>query len=359
MFVTNQLQLLYYESYEIGIKPNDSDAYYFRPHNRDPKPLTLHPETTFITGPLVQQVKQTFSDFAQQTIRLYKSSSSTDQHSQNDFVEFEFTIGPLPLNTELIVKFETDIANKKNMFTDNNAFQLWERTRVDTPDQGDMYPIANNYYPVQYSSAIRDQTRVLTFVTNSSRGVATLKEGSIEFMLHRRLNCTNMCNAGIPLDDDDSTTTITLRLLLDSVSVSRKAITEARPYQALSLNFPADLFFFTKVDSELVRNFDRMFYHTLAPLSKPLPYYAHLQTLAVQLVHSSKPWQLLRLSNLYQQGLEQSQVPVLDLELTDWFIRRSITEHVETSLMGASLLNSTTSRVVLKDPLQIRTYLLR
>lgn len=47
-------------------------------------------------------------------------------------------------------------------------------------------PVAGNYYPCTAAAFIKDQDAQLSVVVDRSQGVASLKSGELEFMVHRR-----------------------------------------------------------------------------------------------------------------------------------------------------------------------------
>lgn len=163
-----------------------SGAYAFNP--RFDYAYSLHENVTFRVnkGPLVEEVHQTFTPWLSQTIRVYKG----EHH-----VEFDWTIGPIPiddrLGKEIITTYETSLDTQGYFYTDSNARQTMKRKR----DFRSSFPlnltekVASNYYPINSWIHIKDEDRKLqmTILTDRAQGASSIYDGSIEIMLHRRL----------------------------------------------------------------------------------------------------------------------------------------------------------------------------
>ena len=84
--------------------------------------------------------------------------------------------------TELIVRYKTDIDNKRIFYSDLNGFQMSRRETYDK------IPLQGNYYPMP-SLAFMQGSNGQRFSVHSrqSLGAASLKEGWLEIMLDRCL----------------------------------------------------------------------------------------------------------------------------------------------------------------------------
>ncbi|CAF1220295.1 unnamed protein product [Rotaria magnacalcarata] len=144
-----------------------SGAYVFRPLTQTAEPVSQTRTVTCIKALSVQTAVIVFNDWASQEISLY-------DEAQN--VEVEWTIGPIPVNDnigkEIIIRYDTDIQSQAKYYTDANGL---------------LEPVSGNYYPVNSRIWIKDQNRQFTVLTDRSEGGASLHDGSIEIMLHRRL----------------------------------------------------------------------------------------------------------------------------------------------------------------------------
>jgi len=175
-----------------------SGAYIFRVmDNTTTVPITLSNATvpqqvnlTFITGPIVNEARQIFSTWAAQVIRLWNNNSIPESF------EIEWTVGPIPTSDdngkEVISRFSIPGWDTQSQWaTDSNVREMQIRTRNSRPQ----YPltitefVAQNYVPVNSAIRMTDSNSnvALLVVTDRSQGGASLYDGSIELMIHRRL----------------------------------------------------------------------------------------------------------------------------------------------------------------------------
>ena len=180
-----------------------SGAYIFRPNSSQVFPVNANNNKATIqvhTGKVVQEVRQVFSDWASQVVRLYKGGK---------FVEFEYTIGPIPfadgLGREVISRFDTSLASNATWWTDANGREMQERIRNyrKTWPLTNTEPVAGNYYPVNSRIFIQDKQKGLQFtvLTDRSQGGSSLKDGSVEVMVHRRLMVDDQRGVGEALNE--------------------------------------------------------------------------------------------------------------------------------------------------------------
>nr|XP_054394464.1 lysosomal alpha-mannosidase isoform X8 [Pongo abelii] len=141
--------------------------------------LTIENET-----PLVQEVHQNFSAWCSQVVRLYPGQ----RH-----LELEWSVGPIPVGDtwgkEVISRFDTPLETKGRFYTDSNGREILERRRDYRPTWklNQTEPVAGNYYPVNTRIYITDGNMQLTVLTDRSQGGSSLRDGSLELMVHRRL----------------------------------------------------------------------------------------------------------------------------------------------------------------------------
>ena len=139
-------------------------------------------------GDLVQEVRQVWADWLNVTVRLARGART---------FELVVTAGPLPcyrpspaLNgTELIVHVTTGLASNRSLWTDSNGREMLHRVRDYRPTWrlNQTEHAAGNYFPVTTAAFIQDERAQLTLLTDAAQGVASLADGEIEVMLHRRL----------------------------------------------------------------------------------------------------------------------------------------------------------------------------
>ncbi|XP_075400879.1 lysosomal alpha-mannosidase-like [Tenrec ecaudatus] len=172
-----------------------SGAYVFAPEQLNPLPISFSPEIHLVKTALVQEVHQKFSDWCSQVVRLYPGQ----RH-----LELEWTVGPIPLDDfgkEIISRFDTELKTHGLFYTDSNGREILERRRDYRPTWNlkRTEPVAGNYYPVNSRIYITDGNMQLTVLTDRSQGGSSLRDGSLELMVHRRLNSDDQKGLDEPL----------------------------------------------------------------------------------------------------------------------------------------------------------------
>ncbi|XP_071952735.1 lysosomal alpha-mannosidase-like [Antedon mediterranea] len=183
-----------------SVSSQPSGAYIFRPIKSTPEPLFNGKSVSLsvIEGNLIQEVHQQFQPWLSQVVRIREGQ---------DFAEFEWTVGPIPINDnngkEIISRFDSDIESENMFYTDANGRQMIKRelNHRDTWDYKITEPVAGNYYPVNSRICIKDPKAQLTVLTDRSQGGSSLKNGSIELMIHRRLLVDDYRGVGEPLNE--------------------------------------------------------------------------------------------------------------------------------------------------------------
>merc|ERR1711871_706184 len=155
-------------------------------------------------------------DWATHVVRLYEGS---------EYIEVEWTAGPIPIDTpwlpassigenrfdkwgkEVIVKYKTSVDSKGSFYTDSNGREMVKR---QYNQRGPSYPplvvhepVAGNYYPVNSMIAMEDKQAKsqLTVITDVSQGGASLADGEIELMVHRRIQQDDSRGVQEPLNE--------------------------------------------------------------------------------------------------------------------------------------------------------------
>ncbi|EDV26091.1 uncharacterized protein TRIADDRAFT_63890 [Trichoplax adhaerens] len=178
-----------------------SGAYIFRPAVMDPIPIASSDkvEITQITkGSVIQEVHQKFSPWVTQVVRLQENWK---------FAEFEYTVGSIPigdrLGKEIISRFTSQIKSAGLYYTDANGREMQKRKRNYRPTWKlrSTEPASQNYYPVNSRMYIKDNSMQLTVLTDRSQGGASLKDGQMELMVHRRLLYDDARGVGEPLNE--------------------------------------------------------------------------------------------------------------------------------------------------------------
>ena len=100
----------YYRSWANG--GQNSGAYIFRPDG-DVQSISPIAINTVIQGTISTEVRQIFSSYITQIVRLNKGAKH---------LEFEYTVGPIPIDDnygkEIITRFTTGIKSKGTIYTD-------------------------------------------------------------------------------------------------------------------------------------------------------------------------------------------------------------------------------------------------
>ncbi|XP_058107981.1 alpha-mannosidase-like isoform X3 [Magnolia sinica] len=179
-----QQSYLWYGS-SIGDKDTKaSGAYIFRPDGAPPTAASRSVPLKIVRGPLVDEVHQQFNPWIYQVTRLYKDK---------DHAEVEFTIGPIPVDDgvgkEVITRMTANMATDRTFYTDSNGRDFLKRVRdyrTDWPLEVTQ-PVAGNYYPISLGIYMLDGKSELSVLVDRAIGGASIQDGELELMLHRRM----------------------------------------------------------------------------------------------------------------------------------------------------------------------------
>ena len=186
--------LLYYSSNRGDNVSNvNSGAYIFRPNSTQTAfavaaagPVAL----SLVSGPVVSEAWQTFAPWASQVVRLWANAT--------DRFELEITAGPLPIELlegqgrELVSRVSVAGWATASVFaTDSNGREWQRRVRNARPDYPYTIaePVAGNFFPVNTAARLVDGASgaSLTVLTDRTQAGASLADGELELMVHRRL----------------------------------------------------------------------------------------------------------------------------------------------------------------------------
>ncbi|KAG8496550.1 hypothetical protein CXB51_007628 [Gossypium anomalum] len=160
-----------------------SGAYIFRPNGTN----LLKPDQqalTVLRGPILDEVHQRINSWIYQITRVYKGK---------EHAEFEFIVGPIPISDgigkEVVTKILTHMKTSKTFYTDSSGRDFLERIQNYRKDWNlDVnQPVAGNYYPINLGIYVKDDDQELSVLVDRSVGGASIKDGELELMLHRRL----------------------------------------------------------------------------------------------------------------------------------------------------------------------------
>ncbi|XP_020581253.1 LOW QUALITY PROTEIN: alpha-mannosidase At3g26720-like [Phalaenopsis equestris] len=161
-----------------------SGAYVFRPDGTFPIKSDDKVPFNILHGPILDEVHQQINPWIYQITRVYK----TKEH-----VEFEFLVGPIPIEDEtgkeLATEFSTSMETNKIFYTDSNGRDFIKRIRDYRTDWAlhVNQPVAGNYYPINLGIYIEDDNTELSLLVDRCVGGSSIQDGQVELMLHRRL----------------------------------------------------------------------------------------------------------------------------------------------------------------------------
>ncbi|PRP76241.1 hypothetical protein PROFUN_15308 [Planoprotostelium fungivorum] len=234
-------------------------------------------ENIFYRGPLLTEVQQKWTQDIGHSLFVYNDDDASSGH----IVDVLSTISNVDVGREIIVKIDSSLDNEKKIVTDSNGLENVDRAF----DASSFETTSGNYYPITQRMIQRDVKRdvQMNVLTSSPHGVASIEEGSVELMIHRR--CIDDDGRGLLEVLNDTTSIITrwsmtLTRTEKGQEIQRKlSIIQQNPLQVIPMSSD------TK-DSE--RHYT----------SSSLPDNIHLLTL--------RPWSngktLLRLQHIYAAG---------------------------------------------------------
>ncbi|XP_047434607.1 lysosomal alpha-mannosidase [Mugil cephalus] len=350
----------------LSIQP--SGAYIFRPNSSTPFIISRTAKTKTVQNSVVQEVRQWFSPWVSQVVRLYADSRA---------LELEWTVGPVPikdgLGKEVITRLDTDIKTSGFFYTDSNGREVLQRKKDFRPTWHlqQTEPIAGNYFPINSRAFIKDDANQLTVVTDRSQGGGSIQNGSLEIMLHRRLLKDDVRGVGEPLNETSDIypdgLVVRGRLLL-SLDPPPKAADAYRPLGQGVVLQPLLTFTDGDLNPETQLEF--------SGLQAALPPAVHLLTLSqwdkdsvlLRLEHQFQSWEskvnsqpvTVNLQKLFST-LEVLGVSELNLSANQWkdeMKRFDWTPQKDSKPLLKTSGDASVWEVTLK-PMEIRTFLLR
>uniref|UniRef100_A0A1D1Y7A6 Alpha-mannosidase n=1 Tax=Anthurium amnicola TaxID=1678845 RepID=A0A1D1Y7A6_9ARAE len=194
-----QQSYLWYGSSSGDSDPQASGAYIFRPNGGPPTVATRLASLKVTRGSLVDEVYQQFNSWIYQVTRLYK---------YKEHAEIEFTIGPIPLDDsigkEVITRITANMVTNGTFYTDSNGRDFLKRVRDHREDWTleVTQPVAGNYYPLNLGVYIADGKSELSILVDRATGGASIQDGELELMLHRRMLFDDSRGVGEALDEN-------------------------------------------------------------------------------------------------------------------------------------------------------------
>lgn len=128
---------------------------------------------------------------------------------------------------ELIMRLDTSVKSRDLFYTDQNAFHTMKRRRLVN------FPLEANYYPACSGVYIEDKKLRLSVLTAQPVGVSSLKQGSIEVMLDRRLKYDDGRGLGAGVQDN--------KIVLSRFYILPEMLVDAAPDDPNLLSMPTML----------------------------------------------------------------------------------------------------------------------
>lgn len=316
-----------------------SGAYIFRPEvNSNLTLINAKPKVETFSGPVVDEIHQTYSDWVSQIIRIYKGEGT---------IEFNWLVGPIPVDDkvgkEVVTKYTVkDMATSGVFYTDSNGREILKRVRNHRPTyEVDLNEtVSGNYYPVVTRISLNDSTTQVTIVTDRSQGGSSLVDGQIELMLHRRMLHDDCFGVDEALNETAYGTGLVARgthYFLSGVPQTQSATD--REFAQKKVLAPWTFFTATNKTLKEWKNNHKM---EFSGLQEPLPSNVQILTL--------EPWKgktfLIRLEHIMEKGYGDFSKPVT-VNIQNVFNPFTITSVRETTL-GANAFIEDVSRLVWK-----------
>lgn len=171
---------------EISMYSSRGGAYLFKPIGDAQSIIRAGGQLVITTGPLMREVHsypKTEWDKApiSYSTRVYNGEDTVQEFLIEKEYHVELLGGQFD-DKELIVRYKTDIENRRTFYSDLNGFQMSRRETYDK------IPVQGNYYPMPSLAFMQGlDGRRFSVHTRQSLGAAGLKSGWLEIMLDRRL----------------------------------------------------------------------------------------------------------------------------------------------------------------------------
>ncbi|KAH9662683.1 putative alpha-mannosidase [Citrus sinensis] len=264
------------------------------------------------------------------------SRSVTRLYIDKEHAEVEYTIGPIPtedsVGKEVISRMTANMVTEKVFYTDSNGRDFLKRVRDYRADWSLQVnePVAGNYYPLNLGIFITDKKSEFSVLVDRATGGASIKDGQVEIMLHRRMLADDGRGVGEALDESvcvqDNCEGLTVRgnyyLSVNQLGAGARwrRTTGQEVYSPLLLAFTQEKLE-TWTESHLTKS-------TAMESDYSLPLNVALITLE-ELDDGSV---LLRLAHLYEEGEDAEYSTLAKVELKKMFKGKSIKQLKEMSL---------------------------
>ncbi|KAM6949540.1 epididymis-specific alpha-mannosidase [Aplochiton taeniatus] len=161
-------------------------------------------EMEIVPGKIVSEIRQYFYRDEADSQYAYSVVTRVPEGFQSQLLchrlEQSYSLGPLVVNREAVLRTSTALQNNRTISTDGNGYQMMKRpyrTYVNNT-------VARNYYPMVRAAYIEDDSSRLVLLSDRAHGVSSQSSGQLEVMLHRRLWNNREWNLGYNLTLNDS-----------------------------------------------------------------------------------------------------------------------------------------------------------
>ncbi|GFY87906.1 glycosyl hydrolase family 38 protein [Actinidia rufa] len=322
-----QQSYLWYGSSGGDTDPQASGAYIFRPNGSPPTVISRSVPLKVMRGTIVDEVHQQFNSWVYQVIRLYKDK---------EHAEVEYTIGPIPtedgVGKEVITRMTANMVTDKVFYTDSNGRDFLKRVRdfrEDWPLQVHQ-PVAGNYYPLNLGIFTVDKKSEFSVLVDRATGGASIEDGEVELMLHRRMIFDDSRGVGEALDETvcagDKCEGLTVRgnyyISINQLGAGSRwrRTTGQEVYSPILLAFAHE-----KLE-------DWTASHLVKATTMDPNYNLPLNVALITLQELDDGSVLLRLAHLYEAGEDAEYSTLAKVELKKMFAGKAIKEVKEMSL---------------------------
>lgn len=325
-----------------------SGAYDFRPASSTPLPLLPQgvPAAVMIaTGPVVNVSFSVYGYVSVET-RLWAGAAAA---------ELEWTIGPVDVSDgqgrEVITRFETGLASNGLYETDSNCREMIPRRLNQRANftATVVEPAAGNYYPTPCLARVSGPDLTLAVAVDRAEGSASLADGQLELMCHRRLLHDDGKGVGEPLDEPGYTDGrgLVVRgrhwLAVAPAGAAAAAASKALLLQGLAL--PTAARAFAPLGALSPAQWRQANTASASLLAVPLPGAVHLAT-----AHALSPTTLLlRLAHVFDAGEGLPVNASSSVALRGLFSGRAVASAVDMTLPGARPLASVARATYVTD----------
>ncbi|KAK1369859.1 Alpha-mannosidase [Heracleum sosnowskyi] len=316
----------YYSGYEGFDRVHQaSGAYVFRPNKTYPIKPEGKVSLTVMRGPMVDEIHQQINAWIYQVTRVYKGA---------EHAEVEYNIGPIPVDDkvgkEITAQISTALKTNRTFYTDSNGKDFIRRVR-DYREDWDLQvnqPIAGNYYPINLGIYVKDEKMELSVLVDRAVGGASLVDGQIELMLHRRLLHDDSRGVGEVLNEEVCVLKDCKGLMVGGKFYTRiDPLGEGAKWRRTfgqEIYSPLLLAFAVQDDNNWLSSHVSTFSAVDSSYSLP-------KNIAVELDSGIV---LLRLAHLYETGEDKDYSVMASVELKKMFIGKKIIKVVEMNLSG-------------------------